>query len=162
MPKLAAQTLTLTLLIAAAGCGPKQKPATPLPAAQATPAAAPKAKVTAKTTTKPTAGAPAKPATAAQAADRSGVYTNGGGATLTISKYVANGGFAFKLVIKSKDDCDLVDYSGTAKFSGPTKATSDKDDAFTLKGQIIAMEPSVDMIGMACARVIHVDFTKKK
>ncbi|PKN55001.1 MAG: hypothetical protein CVU56_23550 [Deltaproteobacteria bacterium HGW-Deltaproteobacteria-14] len=104
---------------------------------------------------------PAAPKPAAAPVDYNGAYKNSGGATLTIRNFVATKGFEFQLTIKSDDDCDGVDYSAAVKFTAPDKASNGDEDAFILKQGAVNFEPSADMIGMDCARVIDTEFKKK-
>lgn len=105
---------------------------------------------------------------AGQAIDYSGTYTSGD-ATLTIRNFVAGKGFGFNLEIVgngSGEECDGVDYSGSVKFTEPNKATNESEDhpyeydLFKFDGGRVHFEPSINMIGMDCARQLDVDFTK--
>ncbi|TNF31791.1 MAG: hypothetical protein EP329_11845 [Deltaproteobacteria bacterium] len=98
--------------------------------------------------------APAKPSL-------EGTYKNGGGATLTVRSVVADKGFKFDLSVTSEDDCNGVSYSGEVKFTKPNEATNDEGDSFKVDGAKLHFEPAMDMIGMDCARVFDVDFSKK-
>ncbi len=102
------------------------------------------------------AGEPAAPM------DYNGTYENSGGATLTIKNFVGDKGFDFQVVIKSEDDCNGVDYSGTVKLTEPNKATNDQDDLFKLDEGRVHFEPATDMIGMDCSRVLDVEFSKQQ
>lgn len=104
---------------------------------------------------------PADPKPAATPVDYNGAYKNSGGATLTIRNFVAATGFEFHLTIKSDDDCNGVDYSAAVKFTAPDKASNDAEDAFRLNQGAVNFEPSTEMIGMDCARVIDTEFKKK-
>jgi len=91
-----------------------------------------------------------------------GTYVNGGGATLKLAKVVADTGFSFDLTIKSDDDCDGVSYSAEVKFTKPTEASNDEGDLFKIEGAKLHFEPSMEMVGMDCARVFDVDFSRAK
>jgi hypothetical protein len=75
---------------------------------------------------------------------------------------VGDKGFDFHLVIKSEDDCNGVDYSGAVTFNEPNKATNDQADLFKLDEGRVRFEPATEMIGMDCARVLEVEFSKQK
>jgi hypothetical protein len=133
------------------------KPAAPAADKPAAPAADKPAAPAAEQPAAPTAaGEPAAPP-----ADYSGTYKNSGGATLTIQNFVGDKGFDFHLVIKSEDDCNGVDYSGTVKLTEPNKATNDQADLFKLDAGRVNFEPGTEMIGMDCARVLDVEFSKQ-
>ena len=99
---------------------------------------------------------------AAPPMDYNGTYKNSGGATLTIQNFVGDKGFDFHLVIKTEDDCNGVDYSGTVKVTEPNKATNDQADLFKLDEGRVHFEPATEMIGMDCARVLDVEFSKQQ
>jgi hypothetical protein len=99
---------------------------------------------------------------AVEAPKYDGTYTNGEGATLTIRNFAADTGFDFQLKISSANDCNGVDYSDTVEFTEANSASKDGEDVFKLDNGAINFEPSVSMIGMECARVIHVEFAKQK
>jgi hypothetical protein len=104
--------------------------------------------------------APDSPTTAPVSYD--GTFTNGGGATLVISSYVAAKGFDFAIKIQTEDACDSVDYKGSVEFTDPTTARNEDEDLFRLKPGTVHFEPALSMIGMDCARVLHVDFQPQK
>jgi hypothetical protein len=139
-----------------------EKPAAPAADKPAAPAAD---KPAAPAAEQPAAPAVEQPAAAGEPAaaptDYSGTYKNSGGATLTIQNFAADKGFDFHLVIKSEDDCNGVDYSGTVKLTEPNKATNDQADLFKLDAGRVNFEPGTEMIGMDCARVLDVEFSKQ-
>ncbi len=92
--------------------------------------------------------------------DYNGEYTNGDGGTLTITDFDADEGFLFRLTIEGGEACDGVDYESSAKFGAPGKASNPDEDSFVFDKGKIKFEPSTSMIGMDCARVIHVEFAK--
>ncbi len=162
------QLVLFAFVVAASGCGPKalRHAKSPMPAApsavatEKTPASAAKPAAEAKATAQPAEKAPAKSPMKLQ--DYAGTYTNGGGAVLVISGFDATKGFTFHLRIKSKDDCDTVNYGDTVAFAGSDKATNTRGDVFKLKEGAVDFEPSVEMAGMDCIRVIDTSFVKQK
>jgi hypothetical protein len=137
------------------------KPASPAddkPAAPVTPPPAVAEEPAAPVTPPPAgAGEPVAPPM-----DYNGTYENSGGATLTIQNFAGDKGFDFHLVIKTEGDCNGVDYTGAVKFTEPNKATNDQEDLFKLDEGRVHFEPAMDMIGMDCARVLEVEFSKQK
>jgi len=149
--------LLSALLLMATACSQKSSGQAKVSASATTSARTPAPKSASVATKAPD---PAKPAATTVSYD--GVFTNGDGATLTLSSFVAKKGFKFSLKIVSKDDCNGVAYKGAAAFNGENLAKSKGDDSFKFHKGSIHMEPSIDMIGMGCARVLHVEFARKK
>ncbi len=94
--------------------------------------------------------------------DASGTYANSSGAVLVVTNASNDVGFDFHLVINSDDACTGVDYKGSATYSAPGQATSGSNDVFKKSVNSIRMEPSVEMIGMECARVMDVEFARQR
>jgi len=94
-----------------------------------------------------------------------GSYSNASG-KLIITNYAADKGFYYRVMFDNPEDCEGVDYEGTATFDSKNHAVSSDDpyerDEFTFKGKKLKFEPNMSMIGMECARVLDVEFVKEK
>jgi hypothetical protein len=88
-----------------------------------------------------------------------GRYANADG-SVTVTNSDDARGFQFHLQLHTPDACEGVDYSGRAIFSDIHTARSDDDDLFTFGEKTVKLEPAISQIGMSCARVLNVEFTK--
>jgi hypothetical protein len=98
-----------------------------------------------------------------------GRFSNGYGGLLTISS-VSKTGFTYELVYKSNNDCNGLNYRGTAYFKSNSEASNETNDGtmnfmdietFELKGETIILYPAASMVGMECQSMFKETFKRK-
>lgn len=93
-----------------------------------------------------------------------GLYKNGSDeAVLVITNYIERKGFDYQLMLHGPDECQGVEYAGSAFFDSDNHAKSDlenemESDNFTIKSWGILMEPATSMVGMECLRMLNLEF----